>query len=63
MDSIVGIRSVDKRGEWYTVRGVVGGRETSVDIPANQIEGKSRAEAFRLFQHGLRTVAEQGIYI
>lgn len=52
------VKDVKKRGDWYVVKGVSGGREVSVDIPANQIDGKSRDKAHELFQKGLKTVAE-----
>jgi hypothetical protein len=47
---------VSKRGEWYTVKGVVNGRVVSADIPANQVEGKSRKDAEKVFERGLGNV-------
>lgn len=48
------VEEVRKRGEWYTVKGSVDGRQTSVDIPANQVEGKGQKDARKLFERGLR---------
>lgn len=45
---------VKKRGEWYTVTGNVDGRKTSVEIPANQVDTRSRKDAEALFRRGLK---------
>jgi len=52
------IGDVSKRGDWYTIKGHVDGKPTSVDIPANQVDGRSRSDAEKLFKRGLKTAKE-----
>lgn len=47
----------DKKQDWYTVKGVAQGRQVSVDIPAPYIDGKSNAEAKKVFEQSLERVA------
>lgn len=42
-----------KRGEWYTVEGVAGGKKTSVDIPAPTVESRSRRDAEALMRRSI----------
>lgn len=49
------ITQVTKTGEWYTVKGRVDGRETSVDVPAFNVGQRSDTEAKALFQRYLQT--------
>ena len=54
----VDLTHVNKRGEWYTVRGVIKGLETSVEIPAPTIESKTRREAEALMRRSLYGTAQ-----
>lgn len=47
------ITRVTKRGDWYTVEGVSGGRKTSVDIPAPSVESRDRKSAEALMRRSL----------
>ena len=53
------VKEVTKRGDWYTVKGVSNGREVSVDIPANAIDGKTRRDAIEQMKRGIKVTAEQ----
>lgn len=48
-----------KNGEWYTVKGrASNGREVSVDIPAPNVDGKSRKEAQELFARSIERMKD-----
>lgn len=52
-----GVIDVRRRGEYFRVRGVSGGREVVVDVPAAYISGKSRDAAKAEFSRAVATVA------
>ena len=54
----VDLTKVDKRGEWYTIKGMIKGRETSVEIPAPTIESRTRREAESLMRRSLYGTAQ-----
>jgi hypothetical protein len=47
----------DKKQDWYKVKGVVNGKQVSVDIPAPYVDGKSRDEAKKVFERSLEQVS------
>ena len=49
----VDLTRVSKKGSWYTVEGYVGGRKTSVEIAAPDIESRSRREAESLMRRSV----------
>lgn len=49
----VKLTSVEKRGDHYTVKGQVNGRETTVHIPAPSVESQKREHAEALMRRGL----------
>lgn len=55
----VDITHVEKRGDWYVVKGVAKGEHGSVEIPAHAIEGKSKEEAAKLMKRGVYGTVKQ----
>lgn len=54
----VQIISVSKRGEWYHVEGITGGRKASAEIPAPAVERDCCGPREALFRRTIKGVAE-----
>ena len=53
------IKEASKRGEWYTVKGrASNGRDISVDVPANYIDGKSSTEGRRVMEKAIERMKD-----
>lgn len=53
--SKVQVTEVTKKGDWYHVKGGIGDKRGSYEIPASSVEGRSRGDAQRMFERGIIT--------
>lgn len=49
----VGITRINKRGEWYTIEGVSGGKKVSIEIPASTIDTMPEKKARDLMKRSI----------
>ena len=55
----VGVGEVRRLGDFYQVKGIVNGKEHSVDIPARTLDEMKSGDGRKLMERGLRSVSYQ----